>query len=165
MIITLFKLKYNEAYGLSGYHRNFVEFDLDCIHFWGVLIYLLRDFITQHRKRKWAVVSGSETQLHVGFIVSRKLCLNLCLFRWLKFSLKRMSNLMSLLSWISKTEFLEVLTKLSNAFLNNIGKGNDFIPSLKLFHYWEQRGKNVLLKLTVLEAVYFKIFFAVNLVW
>ena len=31
-------------------------------------------------------------------------------------------------------EFLEALTKLSNAFLNDIDKGNDFISSLKLFH-------------------------------
>ena len=55
--------------------------------------------------------------------------------------------------------------KLSNAFLNDIGEGNDFISSLKLFHSWEQRGKNALLKLTVLVAVRFMIFFAVDLVW
>ena len=49
-----------------------------------------------------------------------------------------MSNLMPLLLWIAKTEFSKVLTKVSNAFLNNIGEGNDFMLSLKLFHSWEQ---------------------------
>ena len=96
------------------------------------------------RKRKWAVVSGSEPQLHIGFKVSRKLCLNLCSLRWLKFSPKRVSNLMPLSSWIAKTEFSEILTKLSNAFLNDIGEVNDFVSSLKLFHSWEQRGKNII---------------------
>ena len=90
-------------------------------------------------QEKGAVVSGSEPQLHIGFKVSRKLCLNLCSFRWLKFSLKRVSNLMPLLSWIAKTEYSEALMKLSNAFLNNIGEGTDFMSSLKLFRSWEQR--------------------------
>ena len=48
LIISLFKLKVNfsepEGYGLSGHRHNFEEFDLDCIHFWGVLIYILNDF-------------------------------------------------------------------------------------------------------------------------
>ena len=66
---------------------------------------------------------------------------------------------MPLLSWIAKTEFAEVLTKLSNAFLNGIGEGNDVMSSLKVSHSWEQLEKNVLLKLTVLEAVCFTIFF------
>ena len=72
---------------------------------------------------------------------------------------------MLLLSWIVKIEFLEVLMKLSNAFLSDIGEGNYFMSSLKLLQSWEQRGKNVLLKLTVLEAVCFTISFAVDLVW
>ena len=71
---------------------------------------------------------------------------------------------MPLLSWIVKTEFSEVLTKLSNAFLNDVGEGNDFMSSLKLFHSGEQCGKYVLLKLTVLESVCFTLFFAVDLV-
>ena len=53
----------------------------------------------------------------------------------------------------------------NNAFLNGIGEGNDFVSSLKLFRSWEHCGKNVLLKLTVLEAVYFTVFFAADLVW
>ena len=32
---------------------------------------------------------------------------------------------MSLLSWIAKTEFLEVLTNVSNALLNDIDESND----------------------------------------
>ena len=72
---------------------------------------------------------------------------------------------MPLLSWIAKIEFPEVLTKLSNAFLNDIGEGNDFMSSLKLFYSWEQSGKNELLKLTVLEVASFTTFFAVDLLW
>ena len=46
---------------------------------------------------------------------------------------------MPLLSWIKKTEFSEVLTKLINVFLNDIGEGYDFMSSLKLFHSsWEK---------------------------
>ena len=41
---TLEGTMHNEGYGLNGHHHNLVEFDLDCIHFWGVLIYLLHDF-------------------------------------------------------------------------------------------------------------------------
>ena len=100
-------------------------------------------------KIKWVTFYGSEPQLHIGFIVSRKWGLNLCLFRWLKFSLKRVSNFMLSLSWIVKTEFSDVLMKLSNAFLNDIGEGNDFMSSPKFFHSWEQHGKNVLLKFIV----------------
>ena len=40
---------------------------------------------------------------------------------------KRVSDLMPLLSWIAKMEFSEVLTKLNKAFLNDIGEGNDFV--------------------------------------
>ena len=45
-------------------------------------------------KIKWVAFSGSEPQLHIGFIVSRKWGLNLCLLMWLKFSLKQVSNFM-----------------------------------------------------------------------
>ena len=72
---------------------------------------------------------------------------------------------MLLLSWIANMEFSEVFTKLSNAFLNDIGKGNDFVSSLKLFHSQELCQKNVLLKLVILDAAYFTVFFAVDLVW
>ena len=61
--------------------------------------------------------------------MSRKLYLNLGSFRWLKFSPKRVSNLIPFLSRIAKTEFSEVLTKLSNAFFNDIGEDNDFMLS------------------------------------
>ena len=94
--------------------------------FWSTYYMILR---TQD-KMGW--VSGSEPQLHVGFTTSSILCLNLCPFRWLNFSLKRVSNLMPLLSWVWKPEFSEALTKLSNAFLKDIGKGDDFTSSFKV---------------------------------
>ena len=45
------------------------------------------------------------------------------------------------------------VVKLSYNFLNDIGEGYGFMPSLNLFHSWEQCGKNVLSKLAVLETV------------
>ena len=80
---------------------NLRSFDLLITWFW-------------QSKRKLGVVSGSEPQPHKEFIVPRKLCLNLCLLRWLKFSLKRVSNLMPLFSWIAKKEFSQILTMLTN---------------------------------------------------
>ena len=76
---------------------------------------------------------------------------------------KRVSNLMPLLSWIAKTEFLEVLTNLSNALLNDIDEGNDLC-----YHLSDsilESSENVLLMLTVFEGVIFTIFFSVDLVW
>ena len=35
---------------------------------------------------------------------------------------------------IAKTELLQILTKLSNIFGNDIGEANDFTPLFKLFH-------------------------------
>ena len=133
----------------------------------GLIWYTEQFWCTYHMilamQGRYAFISGSEQQLHIGFIMSRKLFLNLCLLRWLKFSLKRMSNLFSLLSGTAKTLISEVLVKLRNAFLNDNGEGNDFMSSIKLFHPWEQRGKNVLLKLNVPEAVCSTMFF--DLVW
>ena len=38
---------------------------------------------------------------------------------------------MLLLLWIAEIEFLEVFTKLTKAYLNDIGEGDDFMSSLK----------------------------------
>ena len=38
----------------------------------------------RQRKKKCSLSSASKLQLHKGFKVSRKPCLNLCSFRWLK---------------------------------------------------------------------------------
>ena len=70
---------------------------------------------------------------------------------------------MSLLSWIAKTGFLEVLTNVSNALLNDIDESNDLC-----YHLSDsilESIKNVLLMLTVFEGVIFTIFFSVDLVW
>ena len=40
-----------------------------------------------------------------------------------------------------KNRILEVFMKVSIAFSNDIGKDNDFMSSLKLFYFREQRGK------------------------
>ena len=62
---------------------------------------------------------------------------------------------MALLSWLAKMEFSEVLMKLSNAFLNDTGEGNDFKSSLTLFNFWEHCGENLLFKLTFLGGSLF----------
>ena len=133
----------------SSLYTFLTSFDLAVTWFW------------QH-KWKWAVVSGSgsESQLHIGFMVSKKLCLNLASLRWLRFSLKRVSNLIPLLLWIPKMEFPEVLTKLSNGFLNDTGGCNYFMSFFKLFYFSKKLGNKVLLKLAVLEGVCFTIVFA-----
>ena len=55
---------------------------------------------------------------HMGLIVSLKLCQNLCSFRLLKFSLKRVSSFKPLISWTGKTEISLGLTKLKILDLN-----------------------------------------------
>ena len=44
------------------------------------------------RKKKWSVVFVSRPHFHVGSTVTLKPCLNLCSFKWLKFSLRRVSR-------------------------------------------------------------------------
>ena len=57
-------------------------------------------------------------------------------------------------------EFPEVLTKLSNGFLNDTGGCNYFMSFFKLFYFSKKLGNKVLLKLAVLEGVCFTIVFA-----
>ena len=55
--------------------------------------------------------------------------------------------------------------KLINAFLNDIGEGNDFMSSLKLFHFLRTVQEKCVIKVDRLEAVCFTTFFAVDLAW
>ena len=64
-------------------------------------------------RKKWVMDSISWPQLHKGFNVSWKLCLNLCSLRWLKPSLSLVISLILLGLGISKTEFGEGRMKLS----------------------------------------------------
>ena len=64
------------------------------------------------------VVSVSRPHLHIGPTVSLKSCLNLCLFKSLKFNLRHVSSLRPLVSCIAKTEFFLGLIKLRIISLN-----------------------------------------------
>ena len=84
------------------------------------------------RRKKWETDSSSVLQEHIGFNVSKKPWVNLCLFRWLKPSLKRVRSLIPsslvtsnilfwigliifkslLLKWFTDTEFWIVLSSL-----------------------------------------------------
>ena len=64
-------------------------------------------------RKKWIVDSISWPQLHKGFNVPWKLCLNLCFLRWLRPSLCLVISLIPLGLQISKTEFRESRMQLS----------------------------------------------------
>ena len=64
-------------------------------------------------RKKWVADSISWPQLHKGFIVSWKLCLNLCSLKWLRPSLSLVISLIPLGLWISKKEFGEGRMKVS----------------------------------------------------
>ena len=77
------------------------------------------EYSLQH-KRKWSVVSVSRPHLYIGSTVSLKPCLNLCSFKWLKFSIRRVSSLRPLVSCIAKTEFCLGLVKLRIISVNEL---------------------------------------------
>ena len=78
---------------------------------------LVAEYSLQH-KRKWSVASISRSHLSIGSTISLKPCLNLCSFKWLKFNLRRVSSLRSLVSCIAKTEFSFALIKLRIISIN-----------------------------------------------
>ena len=85
------------------------------------LIYILVNIILKYslqRKRKWNVASVSRMHLQIGSTVSLKPCLNLWSFKWLKFNLRHISNLIPLVSCIAKTELSLGLRKLRSISLN-----------------------------------------------
>ena len=58
-------------------------------------------------RKKWIADSTSLPQLHIGFSVSWKLCLNLCSRRWLSPSRIRVIYLIPIELWQSKNELQE----------------------------------------------------------
>ena len=75
------------------------------------------------------MVSNSILHAHIGLIVSLKPCLNLCSFRLINLSLKRVRTFAP--SGL-KLEFLEILSNL--AFL---------ISTLRLFYSFMKYGRNI----------------------
>ena len=97
-------------------------------------------------RKKWVVDSISWPQLHKGFNVSWKLCLNLCSLRWLKPSLSLVISLIPLGLRISKTEFGEGRMKLSIFSLKTEILLEFLRLGSKLFHSIITDGKKEFLK-------------------
>ena len=68
-------------------------------------------------RRKWADVSVSLLRLQIGLSESWKLCLNLCLRRWLKSNLNLVNNVTHLGLWQLKTVLPEGRMKYKSVFL------------------------------------------------
>ena len=97
-------------------------------------------------RKKWVVDSISWSQLHKGFNVSWKLCLNLCSLKWLKPSLSLVISLIPLGLRISKTEFGEGRMKLSIFSLKTEILLEFLRLGSKLFHSIIADGKKEFLK-------------------
>ena len=97
-------------------------------------------------RKKWVADSISWPQLHKGFIVSWKLCLNLCSLRWLRPSLSLVISLIPLGLRISKTEFGEGRMKLSIFSLKTEILLEFLRLGSKLFHSIITDGKKEFLK-------------------
>ena len=96
--------------------------------------------------RKWLVVSTSYPQEQKGFIVSRKLWLNLCSRRWLKPSLSLAKNFWSSGWWQLKTLFGDGLISVKNFFLKTDKLSAFRTLASKMFHSFIEEGKKVFLK-------------------
>ena len=108
------------------------------------------------RKRKCSVVSTSCPHAHMGLTASLKQCLNLCSFRWLKPSLRRVRSLIPRGSYIEKIGFsffsltivllnmlrdLAFLTLLSRLFQGDLKSRRDQLPGWTLKSFlWTKFG-------------------------
>ena len=97
-------------------------------------------------RKKWVMDSISWPQLHKGFNVSWKLCLNLCSLKWLRPSLSLVISLIPLGLRISKTEFGEGRMKLSIFSLKTEILLKFLRLGSKLFHSIITDGKKFLKK-------------------
>ena len=97
-------------------------------------------------RKKWVVDSISWLQLHKGFIVSWKLCFNLCSLKWLRPSLSLVISLIPLGLWQSKKEFGEGRMKLSIFSLKTEILLEFLRLGSKLFHSIIADGKKEFLK-------------------
>ena len=85
-------------------------------------------------RRKWADVSISLPQLHIGLGKSWNLCLNLCSRRWLKPNLDLVNNLTPLGLWQLKTVLPEGRMKFKSVFLKIFKLSKLQIFGSSLFH-------------------------------
>ena len=91
-------------------------------------------------------------------IIPWKLCRNLCSFKWLKPSLKRVNSFKPLISWISKTEISLSLTKFRILVLNVFVEFIILGSLLRFPHAPAQCGKKDHSKILVLVGKVFILF-------
>ena len=104
-----------------------------------------------HSRKKWVIDSTSKLQEHNVFKQSWKLCLNLCLLRWLSPSVSPVRNLIPNGSWILNIEFGMGLSIFNEEFLK-IKKDFVFLKVISsLFHSTIVYGKKEYLNESVLQ--------------
>ena len=101
------------------------------------------------------MVSKSVPHGHVGCTVSLKPCLNLCPFKWVNCRLNRDNNFTPIGSRTLYKEFSSFSVIID--FLNLYIDYAFLISGLSLFHSSIQYGKNVLLKLFILDGIHFNL--------
>ena len=105
----------------------------------------------RQRRKKCSLSSTSKLQLHKGFKVSRKPCLNLCSFKWLK----RRRNLVKYLtpsgSLTLNIGLLLGVTKETSLLLKTTIDSELCISGVSCDHSDREIGKNEYLKQSVLQ--------------
>ena len=103
------------------------------------------------RSKKWDVVSGSNLHSHRGLMKSRKLCLNLCSFNWLKPNRSLVSGYNPMGLWIPNVSKCFGRMKLNKAFSKAVYDVMLLILMSSLFHSVMIFGKEEFLKYFVLH--------------
>ena len=105
----------------------------------------------RQRRKKCSLSSTSKLQLHKGFKVSRKPCLNLCSFKWLK----RRRNLVKYLptsgSLTLNIDLLLGVTKETSLLLKTTIDSELYISGASCDHSDREIGKNKYLKQSGLQ--------------
>ena len=119
---------------LKVFHQDSTVYIKTSVYILSISSFLIVKYNLQ-RKKKSRVVFVSRPGLHIGLTVSLKPCLNFCLFKWLKFNLRRVTNLRPLMLCIAKKELSLGLIKLKIIFLNLFTDTMFPISSLNTHHF------------------------------
>ena len=101
---------------------------------------------TEQWRGKWTDVLISLPQLQIGLIESWKLCLNLCLWRWLKHNLNLVNNWTPMGIWQLKTVLPEARMKFEKVFVKIFKPTELQIFRSSLFHSITPEGKKGIFK-------------------
>ena len=103
------------------------------------------------RSKKWYVVSGSNLHWHRGLRKSRKLCLNLCSFNWLKPNRSLVNSCSPVGLWIPNVSTCFGRMKLNKTFLKAVYDVVLLILMSSLFYSLMTFGKREFSKYLVLH--------------